>query len=41
MSLDVAYSLEIDDFIDPDKAYELFWSGMLEDKSNADQLSKK
>ncbi|EPS3610741.1 hypothetical protein ACVELR_003564, partial [Vibrio cholerae] len=28
----MAYSLEIDDFIDPDKAYELFWSGMLEDK---------
>ncbi|MDN3699179.1 hypothetical protein QWY97_17790 [Vibrio cortegadensis] len=32
MSLDVAYSIEIDDFIDPDKAYELYWSGMLEDK---------
>lgn len=32
MSLDVAYSIEIDDFIDPDKAYELYWSGILEDK---------
>ncbi len=32
MSLDVAYSVEINDFIDPDKAYELYWSGMLDDK---------
>ncbi|KFF70887.1 hypothetical protein [Pectobacterium brasiliense] len=32
MSLDVAYAVEIDDFIDPDRAYELFWSGILTDK---------
>jgi len=34
MSLDVAYSLDIDDYIDPDRAYDLFWSGIILDKHN-------
>ncbi|WP_312179835.1 hypothetical protein [Pantoea sp. CTOTU46764] len=32
MSLDVAYSLEIEDFIDADKAYEFYWSGLITNK---------
>ncbi|WP_244922687.1 hypothetical protein [Xenorhabdus cabanillasii] len=32
MSLDIAYSTEIDDFIDPDRAYEYFWAGKLTNK---------
>lgn len=31
MPLDIAYSTEIEDFIDPDKAYDLFWSGKIRD----------
>ncbi|CAM3557764.1 hypothetical protein ABLA30_20965 [Xenorhabdus nematophila] len=34
MSLDIAYSTEIDDFIDPDRAYEYFWAGILKDKKS-------
>lgn len=29
MSLDVAYSVEADDFVDPDRAYDLYWSGVI------------
>lgn len=32
MPLDVAYSLEIEDFIDADKAYEFYWSGLITNK---------
>ncbi|MDR0219546.1 MAG: hypothetical protein LBI71_11885 [Enterobacteriaceae bacterium] len=32
MALDVAFAIEIDDFVDPDRAYELFWSGIITDK---------
>lgn len=32
MSLDVAYSIEANDFVDPDCAYDLFWSGVITDK---------
>lgn len=32
MSLDIAFSIEIDDYIDPDKAYDLYWSGLIKDK---------
>ncbi|MFP1730218.1 hypothetical protein ACLEC0_12135 [Lonsdalea quercina] len=31
MPLDIAYSIEIEDFIDPDKAYDLYWSGIIKD----------
>lgn len=34
MSLDVAYSTDIDDYIDPDRAYDLFWAGVIVDKHN-------
>lgn len=33
MSLDVAYSLEIGDFIDPELAYELYWAEVITDKT--------
>ena len=32
MSLDVAYSIEVDDYLDPDRAYDLYWSGLIKDK---------
>lgn len=32
MSLDVAYSIEVDDYVDPDKAYDLYWAGLIADK---------
>lgn len=32
MSLDVAYSIEADDFVDPDRAYDLYWSGVITNK---------
>ncbi|GAB7195779.1 hypothetical protein [Dickeya undicola] len=32
MALDVAFSIEFDDFVDPDRAYELFWSGVITNK---------
>lgn len=32
MSLDVAYSIEANDFVDPDRAYDLFWSGVITSK---------
>lgn len=32
MSLDVAYSIEANDFVDPDRAYDLFWSGVITNK---------
>ncbi|WP_455865014.1 hypothetical protein [Pantoea agglomerans] len=32
MSLDIAYSIEIEDFIDPDRAYELYWAGAITNK---------
>jgi len=31
MPLDIAYSIEVEDFIDPDKAYDLYWSGVIKD----------
>ncbi|MDE9485274.1 hypothetical protein [Xenorhabdus bovienii] len=34
MSLDIAYSTEINEFIDPDRAYEYFWAGILKDKKS-------
>ncbi|WP_432216786.1 hypothetical protein ACREYJ_15030 [Pseudomonas kribbensis] len=33
MALDIAYSIEADDFIDADRAYDYFWSGRIEDKT--------
>lgn len=32
MSLDIAYSIEADDYLDPDRAYDLYWSGLITDK---------
>lgn len=32
MSLDVAFSLELNDFVDPDRAYDLYWAGLISDK---------
>lgn len=32
MSLDVAFSREFNDFVDPDRAYDLFWAGVISDK---------
>lgn len=32
LALDIAYSVEVDDYIDPDRAYDLFWSGVITDK---------
>lgn len=32
MSLDVAYSIEAQDYLDPDRAYDLYWSGAITDK---------
>lgn len=32
MSLDIAYSLEIEDFIDADRAYDFYWSGLITNK---------
>lgn len=32
MSLDVAYSIEAQDYLDPDRAYDLYWSGTITDK---------
>jgi len=32
VGLDVAYSIEADDYIDPDRAYDLYWSGAITDK---------
>lgn len=32
MSLDIAYSLEIDEYIDPDKAHDLYWKGDIKNK---------
>lgn len=32
MGLDVAYSVEAGDYIDPDRAYDLYWSGVITDK---------
>lgn len=32
MSLDVAYSIEAKDFLDPDRAYDLYWAGIIKDK---------
>lgn len=31
MPLDIAYSLEFDDYIDADRAYDLYWSGFIKD----------
>lgn len=35
MSLDVAYSIEAQDYLDPDRAYDLNWSGIITDKKNS------
>jgi hypothetical protein len=32
MSLDVAYSIEADDYVDPDRACDLYWSGVITSK---------
>ncbi|MFQ6372970.1 hypothetical protein [Shewanella sp. YIC-542] len=32
MSLDIAYSIEVDDYLDPDRAYDFYWSGLIKDK---------
>ncbi|ENM5738078.1 hypothetical protein AB1F87_001603 [Vibrio mimicus] len=32
MPLDIAYSIEADDYLDPDRAYDLYWSGLITDK---------
>ena len=32
MSLDTAYSTEVDDYLDPDRAYDLYWAGLITDK---------
>lgn len=32
MSLDVAYSSEAQDYLDPDRAYDLYWAGVITDK---------
>ncbi|WP_432720757.1 hypothetical protein R0381_002954 [Jeongeupia wiesaeckerbachi] len=32
MALDIAYSIEIDDYLDPDRAYDYYWSGIIKDK---------
>ena len=32
MSLDIAYCIEVDDYIDPDRAYDFYWSGLIKDK---------
>lgn len=32
MPLDIAYSIEVDDYVDPDRAYDLYWSGLINDK---------
>lgn len=32
MSLDLAFSIEFGDYVDPDKAYDLYWSGVISDK---------
>lgn len=32
MSIDVAYSTEIQEYIDPEKAYELYWAEVISDK---------
>lgn len=32
MSLDIAYSIEVDDYLDPGRAYDLYWSGAIKDK---------
>ncbi|MFG0588421.1 hypothetical protein ACF8D3_10380 [Acinetobacter sp. YQ_14] len=32
MSLDIAYSIEVDDYVDPDRAYDFYWSGLIKDK---------
>ncbi|PQQ29211.1 MULTISPECIES: hypothetical protein [Photorhabdus] len=32
MSLDVAYSIELNEYIDPDRAYDLYWSGLITNK---------
>ena len=32
MSLDIAYSTEVEDYLDPDRAYDLYWSGTITDK---------
>lgn len=32
MPLDIAYSLELEDFVDADKAYEFYWSGLITNK---------
>lgn len=34
LSLDIAYSKEVDDYIDPDRAYDLYWSGIIKDKKS-------
>lgn len=32
MALDVAFSLEAGDFVDPDRAYDLYWAGVITNK---------
>lgn len=32
MALDVAFSVEAGDFVDPDRAYDLFWAGVITNK---------
>ncbi len=32
MALDVAFSIEAGDFVDPDRAYDLFWAGVITNK---------
>ncbi|WMC12098.1 hypothetical protein PU634_06965 [Oceanimonas pelagia] len=32
MAIDVAFSIEANDYIDPDRAYDLYWSGIITDK---------
>lgn len=34
MSIDVAFSFEVNDYVDPDRAYDLYWSGVITDKKN-------
>lgn len=32
LPLDIAYSVEIDDYLDPDRAYDFYWSGLIKNK---------
>ena len=32
MAIDIAYSIEINDYLDPDRAYEYYWTEIIKDK---------